>query len=211
MAMEALRFRDAVGRSVLGVRARLGAAIVAAGIALAATAWPGATAVAVARAPVAPSHAAIAAILARAVEVAAGERADCAKGCEHLHLFGRVVVVPDGHGGWLTAVPTVRWPTADGYGQLVLFWHDRTFVGSDALTALPDLGQEAVSVGVAAGPDGSVVLRFARYRPSDPMCCPTLRPVSIAYRWDGRRLVASAPVPKTALLTGMRFVLGRAR
>lgn len=177
----------------------------------AASAWLGVGAAllpaASAAAPVRPSAAAIARVLAGSVEVAPGESARCkANACERLHQDGRTVVVPDGHGGWLTAVPAVRWPTADGHGQVVLFWHDRTFLGSETLARLPSLGAEAASLAIVRSGRDRVVVRFARYRPSDAMCCPSLKPIEIVYRWNGRALKASAPVPATALLESLRLV-----
>jgi photosystem II stability/assembly factor-like uncharacterized protein len=115
---------------------------------------------------------------------------------EGAHLFGNIVSVPDGAGGTLTAVPVVRWPTADAYGQLVLFWHDTTVIGSDRLTTLPALGEESVTIAVAKATGGGIALTFARYRPNDPMAAPSLPPTTVVYRWQGGRLVASAPVPK---------------
>ncbi len=117
---------------------------------------------------------------------------------EHLQPFGKVVTVPDGFGGTLTAVPVVRWPTADAYGQMVLFWHDTTLIGSMQLAKLPSLGQEVTQLGIVASGTGYVTVRFARYRPQDPLAGPSLPPQDITYRWNGQRLVASAPVPKAA-------------
>jgi hypothetical protein len=161
-----------------------------------------------ASAPNRPTTAQINKVLSEAVEVAPGEPANCkGKTCERLHRLDTVVIVTDGHGGWLTAVPAERWPTADGYGQLVLFWHDRGFVGSETLAHLPSLGPEAVSLAiVGSGPD-RIVIRFARYRPSDAMCCPSLKPMTIVYTWTGKDLKASAQVPSSALLPNLDFVL----
>jgi hypothetical protein len=117
---------------------------------------------------------------------------------ERLALFGRIVTVPDGHGGTLTAALAVRFPTADGYGQLVLFWHDKAFLGSDNLTRLPNLGPEAISVDIARVATNSITLRFARYRPNDPMVAPSLPPGFVRYSVRHGRLVASGPVPKGA-------------
>lgn len=156
----------------------------------------------------APSHTAVMNILAHANEVAPGEKLNCTGPlCEHLHQNGKAVVVPDGRGGWITAIPTVRWHTADGYGQLVLFWHDTTFVGTDALTALPDLGQEAASVGIVRGGKNTVVLQYARYKKTDAMCCPSLAPVKVAFHWNGRAMTSSVPVPADARLANLRFEL----
>ena len=113
---------------------------------------------------------------------------------EHLGLAGKIVTVPDGYGGTLTAVPVVRFPTADGYGQYVLFWHDKTFLGSDRLAQLPSLGDESVSVGITGSGTGYVIVQFAQYRKTDPMVAPSLPPEQVTYRWDGHRLVASQAV-----------------
>lgn len=157
---------------------------------------------------VAPSHTAVVNVLAHANEVAPGENVNCTGPlCEHLHQDGKAMVVPDGRGGWITAIPTVRWHTADGYGQLVLFWHDTTFVGTDALTALPDLGQEAASVGIVRGGKNTVVLQYARYKKTDAMCCPSLAPVKVAFHWNGRAMTSSVPVPADARLANLRFEL----
>ncbi len=114
---------------------------------------------------------------------------------EHLHLAGKVVTVPDGFGGTLTAVPAVRFPTADGYGQLVLFWHGRTLIGSDRLAGLSNLGEESSQLKIVASGRGFITVRFWRYKPTDPMYAPSLRPLDVTYRWTGKGLRASAAVP----------------
>ncbi len=114
---------------------------------------------------------------------------------EHLHLAGKVITVPDGFGGTLTAVPTVRFPTADGYGQLVLFWHGRTLIGSDRLSGLSNLGEESSQLKVVAFGKGFITVRFWRYKPTDPMYAPSLKPMDVTYRWTGKGLQASTAVP----------------
>jgi len=114
---------------------------------------------------------------------------------EHLALFGKVVTVPDGQGGTLTAVPVVRFPTADAYGQMVLFWHGTTLIGSDQLAKLPNLGEESIQLGIVGSGTGYVTVRFQRYKPTDPMAGPSLTPVDVTYRWTQKGLEASAPVP----------------
>jgi hypothetical protein len=179
----------------------LGSAILATGIVMSSGAFAAVN-------YVAPSHTAVMKLMARANEVAPEEKAGCTgPHCEHLHPMGKAVVVPDGHGGWLTAIPAVRWPTADGYGQLVLFWHNKTFVGTDALTPLPNLGNEAFTVGVVRAGKDTVVLKYARYKSTDPMCCPSLPPVKVAFHWNGTKVVASEPVPADAREKNLRFVL----
>ncbi len=117
---------------------------------------------------------------------------------EHLSLDGKIVNVPDGSGGTLTAVPVVRWPTADGYGQMVLFWHDETLVGSDRLAKLPNLGEESSQLKIVSYGTDSITVRFWRYRPTDPMYAPSLTPEDVTYRWNGQKLLASAPVPQSS-------------
>lgn len=150
---------------------------------------------------VAPGRAAVARLLAKAQEYAGGAVGIAGKAPtgEHLRAMGRTVVVPDGHGGWITAIPVVRWPTADGLGQLVLFWHNRTFVGTSSLATWPSLGPEAVQVGIVRAGRNDIVLKYAVYRPSDPACCPTLPAVRIHYRWSGSAIAASARIPPGAL------------
>lgn len=52
-----------------------------------------------------------------------------------VHFTPRInpLTISDGRGtGTLTAIVGVRWPTADGRGQLVFFWHGSHFLGWDS-------------------------------------------------------------------------------
>jgi|GEM_PF-3012679 len=182
-------------------------AAVAASLALAAGIAP----IAGAASYVAPSHTAILKVLARANEIAPGASAHCTSHCEHLGLAGKIVVVRDGHGGWITAVPVVRWPTADGYGQYVLFWHDTTFVGAETLSKLPGLGPEAAQLGIVRGGLNRIVIKFAVYKKSDAMCCPSLPPVKVTYWWNGKAMVRSGPIPSGAVGLHLSMVLSAAK
>jgi hypothetical protein len=147
----------------------------------------------------APTLAAIRAVLHNAHELGTPS--------EHLSLMGKPVTVSDGAGGTLTAVAAVRFPTADGYGQYVLFWHDATLVGSQNLTPLPRLGPEAVQLRIVrSGPD-RITIKFARYKKTDPLYAPSLPPGYVTYAWKKGRLVASGPVP-TGTGNGLAMVLG---
>jgi hypothetical protein len=171
----------------------MAAAVVAGGIG--GTAW-----VASAAKPAVPTAAQVNRILRAATEVGTGGNCPKGKSCaEHLHQMKRLTV-PDGHGGFLTAVLAVRWPTADGYGQYVLFWHDTTFLGSQNLTPLPKLGREATSIEAAKVRGHGIELTFANYSPKNPLCCPSLKPVVSTYRWDGSRLVNSRRLPRSVTL-----------
>lgn len=147
-----------------------------------------------------PSRAVIRTVLTQAYEVSGKAGTG-----EHLSIFGKIVTVSDGHGGTLTAVPVVRYPTADAYGQLVLFWHDGRLVGSQSRTKLPLLGYEVTQVGIARAGVNSITLRFARYRRTDALCCPSLPPGYVTYRWVAGRLAASGPVPGGAT-NGLRVI-----
>src|SRR4051794_8387158 len=57
--------------------------------------------------------------------------------------------VGDGGAGFLTAVPALRSPSADGHGWLVFFWHNQTFLGWDT-------DQETWNVGVEAATPRSI-------------------------------------------------------
>ena len=78
--------------------------------------------VALAATPRTPSRTQIEAVMRRTVEVTDHS--------EHFATLGRLfaVTVGDGRGGTLTAVLGTRSPTADGYGQLVFFWHNGRFI-----------------------------------------------------------------------------------
>jgi LppP/LprE lipoprotein len=108
---------------------------------------------------------------------------------EHFTAKGNPVTVSDGVGGWLTAILGSRFPTADGYGQLVFFWHNATFVGWDTMmesTQIIRLG----TPGVAA-----LLVEYPSYAPLDAACCPSQPPRTIVYRWNGARLAASGLPP----------------
>jgi LppP/LprE lipoprotein len=136
----------------------------------------------------APSRTQINAVMRRTVEVTDHS--------ERFATLGRLVAVTvsDGHDGTLTAVLGTRSPTADGYGQLVFFWHNGHFIGWDspresiALVSLEPAGTRAVRV------------KYAHYSHNDPFCCPSLAPVAVTYRWNGSRLTASGPPPRSPAL-----------
>jgi hypothetical protein len=128
-----------------------------------------------------PSPSAIASVLAHTTEVGSPR--------VHFKRYVGPLTIPDGHGGSLTAVIGGRWPTADGYGQLIFFWHNAAFLGWDAR-------YESIAIGpMKAGGTGVIQAQFAHYRPSDPLCCPKLPPLKISFRWNGNFLVASRNPP----------------
>jgi LppP/LprE lipoprotein len=100
----------------------------------------------------------------------------------HFSADNQPVTVSDGAGGWLTGVIGVRFPTADGKGQLAFFWHNTTFVGLDTHTESNEI------ISISASGSGAFAVRYARYAPTDPLCCPSLAPVTIEYHWNGHAM-----------------------
>lgn len=94
---------------------------------------------------------------------------------------------PDGTGGLLTAVTgfdnSVNHPPC-----LVFFWHNSTFIGTDARQ--PHLGCVLLSAG-----GEQFVVKYDNFAPSDPLCCPSRPPVDITYTWDGRSLTPNGALP----------------
>jgi hypothetical protein len=108
----------------------------------------------------------------------------------HLVLDSRPVTTSDRHGGTLTAAVGQRYPTADGMGQLVFFWHGTRFLGWDAIT-------ETDSVRSVTGGPGYFRITYLHYAPQDAECCPSLPPAPVTYTWeDSGRLVASGRRPQ---------------
>lgn len=102
---------------------------------------------------------------------------------------GRRTVASDGRGGSLTAIVGLRRPSADGKGELVFFFHNRRFLGWDA---------RRTSISIypprAAG-SRRFSIRYVHYARTDALCCPSLRPVTIHYRWTGSRMLGSRRPP----------------
>ena len=104
----------------------------------------------------------------------------------HFSPFPSQITVPDGHGGTLTAVGGTRFPTADGLGQVVFFFHNGKIADLSS-------DKEAISVlSIKPAGTGSFAITYANYRPTDPMVHRTLPPQTITYTWDGNRMVPSA-------------------
>lgn len=103
------------------------------------------------------------------------------------------VTVGDGSGGFLTAVPALRNPSADGHGDLVFFWHNQSFLGWDT-------NEETWNVAVRAKGTDAIEATYADYAPGDPACCPSLPPVTITYSWNGTGLAQSRKLPAGAIV-----------
>jgi LppP/LprE lipoprotein len=107
----------------------------------------------------------------------------------HFRAAGHRAVVSDGQGGSVTAVVGVRHITADGHGQLIFFFHGQHFVGWDSR-------YESLNTDVwAAGPQ-RFDADYAHYQSGDALCCPSLGPVRVRYRWTGSRIQALRQPPR---------------
>jgi hypothetical protein len=132
---------------------------------------------------VAPSNAQITGRLRHTVEI--GTRG------EYFRQLGRSLTIRDGRGtGTLTVVVGGRYPTADALGQIVFFWHNRTFIGLSADYETLEV------VGLKAPAPGTFVIRYAQYRPKDPVCCPSLPPRAVIYGWSEHNLDSNGVPPK---------------
>jgi hypothetical protein len=108
---------------------------------------------------------------------------------EHFFPAGDLKTTSDGSGGHLTAAVGTIVPTTDGDGQLVFFWHNSRFIGWDA--PFESMAIQALqSVGV-----GRFRVTYSNYAPGDAACCPSLIPVSVIYRWHGRRFAVEGNPP----------------
>jgi LppP/LprE lipoprotein len=115
---------------------------------------------------------------------------------EHFYPAGQLTTTSDGSGGDFTAEVGTILPTTDGDGQLVFFWHNNRFVGwNSSVESMSVLGLQSL------GP-GHFQVTFSNYAPHDPACCPSLIPISVAYRWSGGHFVADAPLPMYSPVPG---------
>jgi hypothetical protein len=119
---------------------------------------------------------------------------------EYFRDLGKPLTIRDGRGtGTLTAVVGTRYPTADGLGQVVVFWHNRTFIGQSASYESPAVRK------LASPAPGTFVISYARYKASDPACCPTIKPLSITYGWSGKLLISNGAPPKVGKPVRVKF------
>jgi hypothetical protein len=92
--------------------------------------------------------------------------------------------------------------SADGTGDIVLFFRDLHFLGwaSNRLTINLGLGRRG----------DAILVRYAVYRGRDAFCCPSgVRPVT--YRWDGLRVRRIGKPPLIYGKPGPRLHFGRHR
>ncbi len=108
---------------------------------------------------------------------------------EHFKPGDLRVSTADGHGGTISAFVAIRTPSADGHGQLVFFFHNRSFLRWDA-------AQEANSIlrVVASGPD-AIAVTYNNLAAHDPPIGGSLPPATVIYRWDGHQITPQTRPP----------------
>ena len=79
--------------------------------------------------------------------------------------------------------------SADGYSQWVFFFSGSTYLGTDTSQPSPQLSL----AGSAGG--GQIGVTYVNYAASDPLCCPSLAPITITYTWDGSRVTPNGTPP----------------
>jgi hypothetical protein len=104
-------------------------------------------------------------------------------------LSSSPITVPDGNGGWITAAHGTRYPTADGYGQLVFFWHNKEFIGWDAI-------YESLSSKITDYGPGYFVVSYSNYAKGDSLASPSLPNINIKYKWNGNSFISSGEPPQ---------------
>lgn len=112
---------------------------------------------------------------------------------EHFVPTGNLVLSSGPEGAMYSAIVGTRFPTADGYGQLVFFFAGNRYVGVNSTAEATAITQ------VYAYSDGRFAVTYANYTPKDPTDDPTLKPVTIVYTWTGTGFRASKPLPSGVL------------
>jgi hypothetical protein len=95
---------------------------------------------------------------------------------------GAVVRTSDGFGHALYAFHGTCHGSADGYCQIMLFFDGSRYAGTDTANASTSI------LSYRAAGTGSFAVTYPTYKRSDPLCCPSGRPVTVVYHFDGRRL-----------------------
>ncbi|PSR22759.1 MAG: hypothetical protein C7B45_05340 [Sulfobacillus acidophilus] len=115
-------------------------------------------------------------------------------------LWNTLLTLPGSGNQVITALTAVRWPTADGYGQVVFFFDGNRFVG------LNSPFEASAILRVARAGESRVRITYANYTPDDALDDPTLKPVTITYTVRATGVISSAPLP-AGVKNGLRAVL----
>lgn len=114
---------------------------------------------------------------------------------EHFVLTGRPVSITASNGDTVTAAVGTRSPSADGYGQVVFFFHNRQFVGLDST----DEKTQIRSIKPVAGGGMAFDVTYANYASSDALYNPTLPPATVTFGFNGTQF---SPDGNMAIPTG---------
>jgi hypothetical protein len=80
-------------------------------------------------------------------------------------------------------------PTADGYTQWVFMFNGTTYLGTDT-------GRPSPQLWLSGSPaPGEVNITYENYAPNDPLCCPSLPPLTITYTWNGTTVTPNGTPP----------------
>lgn len=94
---------------------------------------------------------------------------------------------PDG--SVFIALAGYRSPSADGMPMWVFFFNGTTFLGEDTLVPSSQLWLSGSPA------PGQINVTYANYTPHDPLCCPSLPPVTITYTWNGSTVTPNGTPP----------------
>jgi hypothetical protein len=82
-----------------------------------------------------------------------------------------------------------RSPSADGAPMWVFFFNGETYLGTDTL--MPSL-----ALNLAGSPAaGQINVTYSNFATNDPLCCPSLPPVTITYTWNGSTVTPNGTPP----------------
>lgn len=115
-------------------------------------------------------------------------------------LWNTLKTTPGSDNRVVTAIAALRWPSADGAGQILFFFDGSDFAGLNSRA-------EAFQIQkiVPAGPH-TFRVTYANYAPTDAVADPTGPPVTITYRVTKSGVHASQPLPRS-VTDGLKAVL----
>jgi hypothetical protein len=100
-----------------------------------------------------------------------------------------VVTTPGPNGTTFIGISGSPIGSADGAGKFVFFFSGSTYLGTDTLEP-----SRYVKLAGSPGP-GQINVTYDNYAPNDPVCCPSLPPVTITYTWDGTSVTPNGTPP----------------
>jgi hypothetical protein len=100
-----------------------------------------------------------------------------------------VVTTPGPNGTTFIGIAGTPIGSADGGNQWVFFFSGATYLGTD--TAVPS---KHLSLAGSPGP-GQINVSYQNFAPTDPLCCPSLPPVTITYTWNGTSVTPNGTPP----------------